>query len=115
MRTTIGSSCQYGVVPGQSRGAEVASFRLTDLARAIGMPRVTLFCWLQRGWLTARQQPDPPRLWIVRADPDEVQRLRQLHQLPRGHHVRRPWLEGQDTTTTPGQEGAPDDADPSQL
>jgi hypothetical protein len=88
---------------------------LTDLARAIGMPRVTLFGWLQRGWLTARQQPDPPRLWIVRADPDELQRLRQLHQLPRGRHTRRPWLEGQDTTTRHHPEGAPDHVDPSQL
>jgi DNA invertase Pin-like site-specific DNA recombinase len=88
---------------------------LTDLARAIGMPRVTLFGWLQRGWLTARQQPDPPRLWIVRADPDELQRLCQLHQLPRGRHTRRPWLEGQDTTTRHHPEGAPDHVDPSQL
>jgi hypothetical protein len=88
---------------------------LTDLARVIGMPRVTLFSWLQRGWLTARQQPDPPRLWIVRADPDEVQRLRQLHQLPRGHHIRRSWLEGQDAPTVPAQEGVPDNVDPSQL
>jgi DNA invertase Pin-like site-specific DNA recombinase len=88
---------------------------LTDLARAVGMPRTTLFSWLQRGWLAARQQPDPPRLWIVRADPNEVQRLRQLHQLPRGHHIHRSWLEGQDTTTVLGQEGAPDDVDPSQL
>ena len=87
---------------------------LTDLARAIGMPRVTLFCWLQRGWLTARQQPDPPRLWIVRADPDEVQRLRRLHQLPNGRHTRRRWLDNQNTTTTHRPEGAPNDADQSQ-
>jgi hypothetical protein len=88
---------------------------LTDLARAIGMPRVTLFSWLQRGWLTARQQPDPPRLWIVRADPHELHRLRQLHQLSRGQHARRPWLDSQDTTTRHHPEGAPDDVDPPQL
>jgi hypothetical protein len=73
-----------------------------------------LFSWLRRGWITARQQPDPPRLWIVHADPDEVERLRQLHQLPQGHHIRRPWLHNQQTIIS-GQEGALDDADTPQV
>jgi DNA invertase Pin-like site-specific DNA recombinase len=89
-------------------------WRLPDLARAIGMPKVTLFCWLQRGWLTARQHPDPPRPWIVRADPNELQRLHRLRQLPQGHQARRAWLDNQDTTTVPRQEEGPDHVDPSQ-
>jgi len=88
---------------------------LTDLAREIDMPRVTLFSWLRRGWITARQQPDPPRLWIVHADPEEVERLRRLHQLPQGHHTRRPWLHNQQTTIISDQEGALDDADEPQV
>jgi DNA invertase Pin-like site-specific DNA recombinase len=87
---------------------------LTDLAREIGMSRVTLYSWLQRGWITARQHPNPPGLWIVHADPDEVARLRQLHQLPRGHRTRRPWNNNQ-VAMTPEPEGAPDDANPPQV
>ena len=36
-----------------------------------------------------------PRLRVVRADPAEVERLRALHQVPRGQHNRRPWLKNQ--------------------
>ena len=35
------------------------------------------------------------KLTVVRADPAEVERLRALHQMPRGQHIRRPWLKNQ--------------------
>jgi DNA invertase Pin-like site-specific DNA recombinase len=64
---------------------------LAALAREIGMPAATLFGWLQRGWITGRQDTRPPYRWIITADTAEVERLRALHQLPAGYHNRRRW------------------------
>jgi DNA invertase Pin-like site-specific DNA recombinase len=62
-----------------------------ELARAIGMPAVTLFTWMRRGWVTARRQEQPPYRWILWADPAEVERLRERHQRPPGYYTRRRW------------------------
>jgi DNA invertase Pin-like site-specific DNA recombinase len=51
----------------------------TDLGRALDMPLPTLYSWLRRKWIHARRLPGPQGRWIVWADPDELQRLRQLH------------------------------------
>jgi DNA invertase Pin-like site-specific DNA recombinase len=75
--------------PGSLPGDE---WWLGDLARTLGMPPVTLYHWLRRGWLTARQEQEPPRRWIVRADATEVARLRALHQRPAGYAARRRWI-----------------------
>jgi DNA invertase Pin-like site-specific DNA recombinase len=80
---------------------------LPDLARKIGMPAISLYSWLRRGMLAARQESQYPHRWIVHAPPPEVERLRQLHNLPRGHHQRRRW---NDTETTTNQEGTSDHA-----
>jgi hypothetical protein len=63
------------------------------LAHTIGMPAITLYAWLQRGWVKGRQQQQPPRRWIVWADEAEVERLRQRHQRPRGYYTHRLWIE----------------------
>jgi hypothetical protein len=42
-------------------------------ARTIGMPDITLYDWVRRGWVKARQQPQPPRRWIVWADETEIE------------------------------------------
>ncbi|MFD7445717.1 recombinase family protein [Streptomyces sp. NPDC059909] len=78
---------------------------LTDLARELDMSRVTLYSWVERGWVTAHRQPDPPRMWVIHADPAEVERLRTLHLTPRGQHTRRPWLHHQQTTLNTEPEG----------
>ncbi|HEV2254691.1 MAG TPA: recombinase family protein [Streptosporangiaceae bacterium] len=83
---------------------------LTDLARELDMSRITLYSWIQRGWATAHRHPDKSRNWIVQADPDEVERLRALHQVPRGQHNRRPWLSDQAANTTLEREGDAEDA-----
>lgn len=66
---------------------------LPELARAIGMPTVTLYTWIGRGWVKARRQQQPPRRWILWADPAEVERLRERHQRPQGYYTRRRWVE----------------------
>lgn len=66
---------------------------LAQLALELGMPKVTLYVWIRRGWIRARQGPEPQKRWIVWADEEELKRLRQLRALPEGYHVREKlWL-----------------------
>jgi DNA invertase Pin-like site-specific DNA recombinase len=65
---------------------------LQELAAQLEMPPVTLYQWVQRGWVRARQEAAAPRRWIVWADAAEVERLRQLRQRPPGTESRRLWL-----------------------
>jgi DNA invertase Pin-like site-specific DNA recombinase len=77
---------------------------LRDLADHLGMSAITLDAWVRRGWATGHLHPDV-KLIVVQADPAEVDRLRVLHQTPRGQHNRRPWLKNQVTLTGTEQEG----------
>jgi DNA invertase Pin-like site-specific DNA recombinase len=78
---------------------------LSTLAAEIGMPTATLFTWLRRGWITARQDTRPPYRWIITADQAEVRRLRALRQLPTGYHNRRRWLDQTNPTDTDEERG----------
>jgi DNA invertase Pin-like site-specific DNA recombinase len=71
----------------------VHEWGLPDLARAIGMPPVTLFTWIRRGWVTGRQQAEPPQRWILWADEAELERLRERHRRPTSYYTRRQWVE----------------------
>jgi len=55
-----------------------------DLARHLQMPLPTLYSWLRRGWVHARQVPLAGGRWILWADTDERDRLRRLRSCPRG-------------------------------
>jgi DNA invertase Pin-like site-specific DNA recombinase len=66
---------------------------LVDLARALEMPPTTLRTWADRGWVTARQQPQPPRRWVIWADEAELQQLRQRRGRPAGYYTRRRWVQ----------------------
>jgi hypothetical protein len=55
----------------------------TDLARHLNLPQPTLYSWLRRGWVHARQLPVAGGRWILWADPDERDRLRKLRGCPR--------------------------------
>lgn len=50
---------------------------LTDLARELKMSHLKLRDWAKRGWVHSRKTPVQGR-WILRADKDEVSRLREL-------------------------------------
>jgi len=78
---------------------------LRDLADHLGMSHITLDSWVRRGWAAGYLHPAIKRI-VVRADPTEVDRLRVLHQTPRGQHVRRPWLTNQEASINNAQEGA---------
>lgn len=74
---------------------------LKELAGEVRVPVATLYGWARRGWVKARQLQQQPRRWVAWADEAELERLRQLHELPRGYHTRRLWFE---------PEGGSDDA-----
>jgi hypothetical protein len=68
---------------------------LTQLAGRIPMPKQTLYTWVRRGWVRSRQLQGQARRWVVWADEVELTRLRRLHELPRGYHTHRQWIEPQ--------------------
>jgi transposase-like protein len=87
---------------------------LRDLAEHLGMSEVTLDSWVRRGWATGYLHPAIKRT-VVQADPAEVERLRVLHQVPRGQHNRRPWLRNQAALTGTEQEGTRNDVSQQRL
>ena len=58
----------------------------TDLARHLHLPQPTLYSWVRRGWVHARQLPMVGGRWIIWADADELDRLRRLHRCSRSWH-----------------------------
>ena len=66
---------------------------LGELAGRVQMPKQTLYTWIRRGWVSSRQLQDHARRWVVWADEAELERLRRLHELPRGYHTHRKWIE----------------------
>ncbi len=71
---------------------------LRDLADELGMPTVTMYSWLRRGWTTGRQIDDGR--WAIWADAGELERLRELRERPRGYYTRRRWTETESATDT---------------
>lgn len=56
---------------------------ISDLARHLQIPRPTLYNWVSRGFVNAKQLPGVRGPWIIWADSDEQDRLRRLHKCPR--------------------------------
>ncbi|NUP46406.1 MAG: hypothetical protein HOW97_03695 [Catenulispora sp.] len=56
---------------------------LSALAVAAGVGRGTIMTSLQRGELTARREARHPHRWIIKADQDQLQELRERSQAPR--------------------------------
>jgi DNA invertase Pin-like site-specific DNA recombinase len=80
---------------------------LADLARQIPMPVVTLFDWVKRGWVRARQEAQPLRRWIAWADHTEIDRLRERHSRPAGYYTRRLWVGESSETSAPSKPTEP--------
>ncbi|WP_406209371.1 recombinase family protein [Streptomyces sp. NBC_01017] len=87
---------------------------LRDLAEHLQMSEVTLDAWVRRGWATGYLHPQAG-LRIVSAEPTEVERLRTLHQVLRGQHNRRPWMNNQTVGTNTEPEGATGDETEPQV
>lgn len=58
-------------------------WRLPDLAAELGMPTISLYAWLKRGWVHGRQLDEPGRPWALFADDMELARLRALRAAPK--------------------------------
>ena len=57
---------------------------LKELARELEMPEITLYRWLRRGKLNARQEAQSSRsIWLIQANKTELKRLRALRSAPR--------------------------------
>jgi len=69
-----------------SRALAQNEWWMTDLCRHLQMPQPTLYSWIRRGWVNARQLPVAGGRWIVWADADELDRLGCLHRCPRTWH-----------------------------
>jgi DNA invertase Pin-like site-specific DNA recombinase len=54
----------------------------SDLAQRLDMPHPTLYSWLRRGWVHARQLSGVQGRWVFWADAEELERLRQLRACP---------------------------------
>ena len=78
------------------------------------MSEVTLDSWVRRGWATGYLHPGI-KLTVVQADQAEVERLRALHQTPRGQHIRRPWLKNQQAGINLDEERAGEDSNEPQI
>jgi DNA invertase Pin-like site-specific DNA recombinase len=55
----------------------------TDLVRRLQIPHPTLYSWLRRGWVHGRQLAIARGRWILWADAEELDRLRQLRNFGR--------------------------------
>ena len=62
------------------------------LAARLHMPRVTLYCWVKRGWVQARWVPTPPPVgvWLIWADDKELERLAARRRPSRQRWPRHP-------------------------
>lgn len=105
---------RHARTPAHRPGLGKDEWWLRDLAAHLGMSKVTLDAWIRRGWADGYLHPEA-RLIVVRAGPAEVQRLRVLHETPRGAHLRRPWQQNQEASTRAEAEGNPDDNDRTRL
>jgi len=65
-----------------------------SLADELDMPVVTLYAWMRRGWVKGRRAENGR--WILHADPSDLERLRSLRDLPRGHRARKQALAAND-------------------
>ena len=64
-----------------------------DLAGELGMPTISLYAWVRRGWVRARRIKEHPRQpWAVFADAQELAKLRALRVAPKLGWRSEKWL-----------------------
>jgi hypothetical protein len=63
---------------------QASEWWLADLAAKLAMPLATLHRWQRVGWVCSRKVEAAGGRWAIHADADELIRLRQLRDAPRG-------------------------------
>jgi DNA invertase Pin-like site-specific DNA recombinase len=66
---------------------------IRELAAELGMPTISLYSWVKRGWVRARRvEHHPRRPWVIFADAQELARLRALRVAPKLGWRSEKWL-----------------------
>jgi len=100
LRQGVSVGASHRQAPWEDRNAD--EWTLNELAWQLQMPPVTVFSWLRKGWLQARQVVrGGHRQWLVWADANELERLRACRAAPRrwARHVR---VASEDSSPNPG-------------
>ena len=87
---------------------------LPDLARHLEMPKPTLYDWVRRGWVKARQQPNAHKSWVIWADKAELDRLQKHRQRPVGEVLQQLWRGETPTIAIPPEVNIPQTALPTE-
>src|SRR5205085_96574 len=69
---------------GHRAGLQKDEWFVSDLAAAVGIPKNTLYAWVQRGWVSHRKPAGTQLTYVCWADAAERRRLRQLWRTPHG-------------------------------
>ena len=81
-RQGVSAGASHRQAPWEDRAVD--EWTLNELAWQLQMPSVTVFSWLRKGWLQARQVVrGGHHQWPVRADAAELERLRARRAAPR--------------------------------
>jgi len=65
---------------------------LSDLAQKIGIPQITLYSWVRRGWVKSHFAGDMRKYLVVWADSDELKRIAEYRSKEPGHFTRQRWI-----------------------
>jgi hypothetical protein len=76
--------------PAVLTGLAPGEWSVPGLAAELGMPTVTIYNWIYRGWITARHVPGT-RNWIITADEQQIRQLRERRARPPGYYNRARW------------------------
>jgi hypothetical protein len=99
LRQGVSVGASHRQAPWEERNAD--EWTLNELAWQLQMPPVTLFSWLRKGRLQARQVVrGGQRQWLVWADATELERLRASRAAPR-RWARQVRVAGDDTSANP--------------
>jgi hypothetical protein len=87
----LGNTHRHGHSP-EALGPE--EWWAREVAERLGLPRSSLFTWIQHGVVRARKERGGLQRWIVWADAPELERLRAYRHRDRGAEQRRHWTAG---------------------
>ena len=71
-------------------GPGIDEWWLPGLAAELNVPRSVIYRWQRSGYLVIRKRAGDQTDWIIRADAEEVQRLRRLRTFEESHRCQRP-------------------------
>jgi hypothetical protein len=71
---------ERGSGPSTGQGLQAGEWWPSGLAGRLRMPLETVQRWMRVGWVHTRRLADSRRRWVVWADEDELERLRQLRE-----------------------------------